>query len=90
MDGFLSPVDRPINLGAVYWGFRGLSIGGNVSIGERTAISIGSRLLYRISVGKDVVIGGSAFVTKEIESNSVAYGIPAKKVRYRQAEERYL
>lgn len=46
----------------------------NVSIGE------GVRLLPKVKIGKNTVIGAGAVVTRSIEADSIAMGIPAKIV----------
>ncbi len=68
----------------------GVSIGGNVYVGERSAISIGATIKHGIKIGSDVVIGASSYVNKDIDSKWIAYGTPAKAVRKRKADEKYL
>lgn len=68
----------------------GVTTGGRVVIGERTAIGIGASLLHYTSIGKDTVIGGGSLVNKDIEDNVVAYGVPAKAIKQRLAQEKYL
>ena len=50
-------------------------------IGNRVKISTGAKILGPIKIGDDVVIGANAVVTKDIPSNSVAVGIPAKVIK---------
>ncbi len=64
--------------------------GGNVTIGAFSAIGIGATLIHGIQIGEHSIIGAGATVLKNIESFSVAYGVPAKVVRTRQAGEKYL
>jgi len=68
----------------------GVSMGGNVCIGERSAISIGASVKHGIQIGKDAVIGGASFVLKDVEDNTVVYGIPARFIRHRKTGDRYL
>lgn len=62
-----------------------ITIGNNVFIGARATILPG------VTVGDNVVIGASAVVTRDLPSDCVAAGIPAKPIRtldeYRQAAE---
>jgi len=64
--------------------------GGRVYIGQRSAISIGAILRHTVRIGDDVVVGAASYVHKSIESNTVAYGTPAKIVRHRKAGDPYL
>lgn len=64
--------------------------GGNVKIGIRTAVSIGTSIKHGIVIGDDVVIGANSYVNKEIDNNIVAYGTPCKVVRTRTKGEHYL
>jgi sugar O-acyltransferase (sialic acid O-acetyltransferase NeuD family) len=68
----------------------GVTIGGNCRIGSYSAVSIGAVLRHGITVGEHCVIGGGSIVLKDVDSFSVAYGAPAKKVRDRQKGDKYL
>ncbi len=68
----------------------GVKMGGNVTIGTRSAISIGANVANGISIGEDVVVGGSSFVLNDLKNNCIAYGTPAKFVRFRKSGEKYL
>ena len=52
-----------------------VTIGNRVWCGTRVTICAG------VEIGDDVVLGAGAVVTKSIESNCIAYGVPAKPVR---------
>ena len=54
--------------------FGRITIGNNVSIGWNTIIMPG------VTIGDNVVVGAGAVVTKDIESNSVVVGVPARKI----------
>jgi acetyltransferase-like isoleucine patch superfamily enzyme len=54
--------------------FEKIIIGNNVFIGARTIILPG------VKIGDNVIIGANSVITKNIESNSVVAGIPAKKI----------
>lgn len=64
--------------------------GGSVEIGIRSAISINATIKNSIKIGKDCVIGANSYVNKNLFSNQVAYGIPAKFVRFRSPNDSYL
>ncbi|GAG95270.1 unnamed protein product, partial [marine sediment metagenome] len=52
-----------------------ITIGDNVFIGANTII------LRSINIGNNVVIGAGSLITKDIPSNSVAFGNPCKVVK---------
>ena len=68
----------------------GVVTGGNVKIGFRTSISIGTIIKNDIEIGSDTVIGAASYVNKNIQSESIAYGTPAKIVKKRKANDKYL
>jgi len=68
----------------------GVSIGGDVKIGKCSAISLGANIIERVKIGKHTVIGAGALVNKDIASNKVAYGVPAKEAKKRNLHEKYL
>ena len=68
----------------------GSSIGGQVQIGYRSAISIGAKVRHNIKIGNDVLIGASSLVLENATDNSIYYGVPAKYIRNRQVDEKYL
>lgn len=68
----------------------GANTGGTVSIGARSAVSLGAKVKHGVSIGSDVVIGANSFVNSDIESNTTAYGTPAKIIRSRTAKDTYL
>lgn len=64
--------------------------GGNVRIGQRSAISINATVKHGLIVGDDCVLGAHSYLNKDLLSNSIAYGIPAKLIRSRLRGENYL
>jgi len=63
--------------------------GGNVNIGSFSAICLGAKIIHKISIGPQTVIGAGAIVVKDIPSNCVAYGTPAKIIRERKPGDSY-
>lgn len=53
---------------------------GRVTIGDRVFIGAESVVLPGVTIGNDVVIGANSTVTRDIPSNSVAVGSPAKVI----------
>jgi serine O-acetyltransferase len=66
---------------------QGITIGGkskeyNVpKIGNNVYIAAGSRIIGNVVIGNDVVIGANSVVTKDIPSNCIVAGIPAKIIK---------
>ena len=65
----IAPNDRPLISSGV------IRIGNNVHIGENVII------LPNTNIGDNVIIGAGAVVTKDIPSNSVAVGNPARIIK---------
>ena len=53
---------------------------GRVKIGNRVFIGAGSLILPNVEIGDDVIIGAGSIVNKDIPSNSVVAGNPAKVI----------
>lgn len=64
--------------------------GGTVTIGLRSAISIGAIIKHGLKIGNDSVVGANSYLNKDLPSNHVAYGTPAKQVRTRKIGDSYL
>jgi sugar O-acyltransferase (sialic acid O-acetyltransferase NeuD family) len=68
----------------------GVIAGGNLSLGERSAIGLGACIREKISIGHDTVIGMGSIVTKNMPDNVLAYGAPCRVIRSRRSDEPYL
>lgn len=68
----------------------GVTTGGGVKIGYCTAICLGANIIHGITIGSQSIVGSGALVVKNVHSNSVSYGIPAKHIRNRIIGESYL
>ena len=64
--------------------------GGNVEVGEFSAIGIGATVKHNVSIGYNCIIGASSLVNKDTKSNSVYYGIPARFIRNHELGKKYL
>ena len=49
-------------------------------IGDNVVLSAGCKIIGKVTIGKNSVIGANAVVTKDIPEGSVAVGIPAKVI----------
>lgn len=68
----------------------GVTAGGCLEIGECSAISIGAIVIQNIKIGAYTIVGAGSLVVKDIGSYKVAFGNPAKEIRTRKPEEKYL
>ena len=53
---------------------------GCIEIGDNVFVGAGVRILYDTKIGSNVIIGAGSTVTKDIPSNSVAVGSPARVI----------
>jgi serine O-acetyltransferase len=67
-----------VTIGLRHEGKRGAPV-----IGNRVDIGAGAKLLGAIHIGDDVSIGANAVVIRDVPSNSIAVGVPAKAMAKR-------
>ncbi|MEB8068895.1 acyltransferase [Mammaliicoccus fleurettii] len=67
------------------WVFRNeeknIDVFGKIKVGNNVFIGLNSLILPGVTIGDNVVIAAGSIVTKNIESNSVVGGNPARKIR---------
>jgi sugar O-acyltransferase (sialic acid O-acetyltransferase NeuD family) len=68
----------------------GSIMGGYVTIGKFSAITLGVTILDRLKIGENSVIGSGSLVLKDIPNNVLAHGNPINKVRARAIGEKFL
>lgn len=68
----------------------GSIMGGYVTIGKFSAITLGVTILDRLNIGENSVIGSGSLVLKDIPDNVLAHGNPINKVRARLIGEKFL
>jgi acetyltransferase-like isoleucine patch superfamily enzyme len=68
-------VERPVRVQGIYKR--------DVRVGHNNWIGYGACILRGATIGDNCVIGTSTVVTKDIPSNAVAAGVPARVVRMR-------
>lgn len=64
--------------------------GGNCKIGTHSAVCIGTTITHNINIGAHTVIGAGSLVLENIEPYTIAYGTPAKPIRKRSENMKYL
>ena len=64
----------------------GCNIGGNTMIGNNVTIGMGASVFDNIVIGENVTIGAGSVVTKNVPSNTIVYGVPAKPIREKKEE----
>lgn len=52
-----------------------------ISVGNNVFIGLGAIIMPGVTIGDNVVIGAGAVVTRDIPSNYVAVGVPAKPIK---------
>ena len=59
----------------------GCAVSGSTSIGEGSFLGTGSRVIDKINIGKNVLVGSGGVVVKDIADNCEVVGIPAKVIK---------
>ncbi len=58
----------------------GVAISGSTHIGEGTQIGTGASVIDKVTIGEWCIIGAGSVVVSNIESNTKAFGVPAKTI----------
>lgn len=61
--------------------YPGVNVSGNVRIGYGAELGTNSTVIQCLKIGRGAILGAGAVVSKDIEENVVAVGIPAKPIR---------
>jgi sugar O-acyltransferase (sialic acid O-acetyltransferase NeuD family) len=59
-----------------------VNISGEVKIGECVYIGVGAKIINKIEIGNNTIVGAGAVVTKSLPANCTAIGIPAKPIKF--------
>lgn len=60
----------------------GAIVSSYVQIGDYADVTLGARVLEKVSVGDFGVVGSCALATRDVEAGSIVTGIPARFHRY--------
>lgn len=73
------------------WVFRreepNIDVFGSIKIGNNVFIGLNSIIMPNVEIGDNVVIGAGSVVTKDVKSNTVVAGTPAKYIKTIEAYE---
>ena len=83
-------LDHHASLGAFASMAPASATGGNAHIGEGAHIGMGAMVHHGIKIGEHTILGSLALANKDIPANEVWVGNPARRVKQRQAGDRYL
>jgi sugar O-acyltransferase (sialic acid O-acetyltransferase NeuD family) len=67
-----------------------VSFGGGVQIGNFVFIGLNASIKHYIIIGNNVILGANSFANKNIDSNVLAYGTPAIKIKDINLGDKYL
>jgi len=81
-------VDHDSVVGDVAHVSPGARLAGGARVGDEAWIGLGALVLEGRSVGARTVVGAGAVVTRDLPSDVVAYGSPAKVIRIRTPDDR--
>ncbi len=76
-------VDHDAVVGAHAHLFPGVRLTGNARVGRYATIASGAVVAPGVRIGQNALVGAGAVVLRDIPDNAVAYGVPARVVRYR-------
>jgi sugar O-acyltransferase (sialic acid O-acetyltransferase NeuD family) len=80
-------VDHGCVLGNAVHLSPGAHLAGTVRVGDESWIGLGAVVLEGRSVGDRTIVGAGAVVTRDLPADVVAYGVPAKVIRSRAAQD---
>lgn len=83
-------IDHDCELGDFSSLAPGVTLGGKVFVGKFSAISLGASVIHGVKIGGQTVLGAGAVAVDDLPAFCVAYGVPARVVRRREAGEKYL
>lgn len=77
----ISSIGHDVTIGEFCEICPNVSISGNCEIGDYSFIGTAAIILPKVKIGKNVIVGAGAVVSKDLPDNCVAVGIPAKIIK---------
>ena len=74
----LASIDHDGHIGEAAHVAPHAGLAGNVTLGARTFLGVGCKVIPEVVIGSDVVAGAGSVIIRNIESNSRIAGVPAK------------
>jgi sugar O-acyltransferase (sialic acid O-acetyltransferase NeuD family) len=68
----------------------GAKLGGNVRVGVGSMVGLGANVIHGRCVGDHTIVGAGSTVVRDVPPRVVAIGSPARAVRTRAPDDRYL
>ena len=59
-------------------------------IGNGVRITAGAKVLGKIKIGDNAIVGANAVVVKSVDDNSIVGGVPAKKIGINEEHKLYI
>lgn len=63
-----------------------VNISGEVAIHESVYVGTGAKIINRLEIGSNTIVGAGAVVSKSLPENCTAVGIPAKPIKFHENE----
>lgn len=60
---------------------------GGANVGNNVDFGVGSKIIGEVQVGDNVTVGANAVITKDVPSNTVVGGVPAKIIKWKETEQ---
>ena len=76
-----STIGHDTSIGAFTEICPNVGISGNCKIGENVFIGTNATILPNVKIGVNSVVGAGSVVTKDIPDDTLAFGIPAKRIK---------
>ena len=61
-----------------------VNISGEVEVQECVYVGTGAKIINRLQIGKNTIVGAGAVVSKSLPENCTAVGIPAKPIKFHE------
>ena len=77
--GHLCSIGHGVTIGKHCFIISGSMIGGSCHVGDYSQVSLGACIKNGVKIGKNVLVGMGAVVTKNVGDGKIVFGVPAKE-----------